>query len=176
MWNVQCLSIIKFSSSSLKKKCFVMFWSSFFASLQPKFVGCLLNRILSRAWGKWLLNVSRASSSSTSTLLSYSFCCYWNMSFPYTFNNSECFFPLFQMDRTLQLAPTMYHQTEAMLAFMKKFSWKYFSMVTTRVVGSEDFFSALRRHERLSRQQSLPNKYGHTGFEYVIRQWSLLTN
>ena len=46
-------------------------------------------------------------------------------------------------------------------------------MLTTRVVGSEDFFSALRRHERLSRQQSLPNIYGHTGFQYVTTQGAL---
>ena len=72
---------------------------------------------------------------------------------------------MFQTERTLQLAPSMYHQTEAMLAFMKKYSWKDFSMVTTRVVGSDDFVSALRSHERLSRQQAMPNKYGHTGFE-----------
>ena len=89
------------------------------------------------------------------------------------FFSSFFFFFLLQMDRTLQLAPTMHHQTEAMLAFMKKFSWRYFSMVTTRVVGSEDFFSALRRHERLSRQRSLPNIYGHTGFQYVTTQRAL---
>ncbi|KAK7112851.1 hypothetical protein V1264_012235 [Littorina saxatilis] len=62
----------------------------------------------------------------------------------------------------------MHHQTEAMLAFMKTFSWKFFSVVTTKVVGSEDFFSALRHHERTSRMQALPNKYGHVGFEYKI--------
>ncbi|XP_076458545.1 uncharacterized protein LOC143292240 [Babylonia areolata] len=73
-----------------------------------------------------------------------------------------------QMERTLQLAPTLYHQTEAMLAFLKEFQWHAFTMVTTQVTGSDDFFAALRFQEQQSRSNSLPNKYGHVGFEFKI--------
>ncbi|XP_076442925.1 uncharacterized protein LOC143281574 [Babylonia areolata] len=74
-----------------------------------------------------------------------------------------------QMERSLQLAPTLFHQTEAMLAFLRRFSWKFFSMVTTRVVGHEDFLASLKAQERQSRRRSLPDKYGHVGFEFKIQ-------
>ncbi|KAL8583930.1 hypothetical protein ACOMHN_040663 [Nucella lapillus] len=68
----------------------------------------------------------------------------------------------------LQLAPTMYHQTEAMLAFLKEFKWHDFTMVTTSVTGSEDFFAYLRSQVQTSNSQALPNKYGHTGFQFKV--------
>ncbi|KAL8565900.1 hypothetical protein ACOMHN_036826 [Nucella lapillus] len=61
-----------------------------------------------------------------------------------------------------------------MLAFLKKFSWKFFSMVTTQVVGHEDFLASLKSQERRSRLDSRPNKYGHVGFQYKILSHTVL--
>lgn len=44
----------------------------------------------------------------------------------------------------LQLAPTLYHQAQAMLKFMMTFNWTHFTVVSTTDDNNFDFRTALR--------------------------------
>ncbi|UYV79947.1 GRIN2B [Cordylochernes scorpioides] len=46
--------------------------------------------------------------------------------------------------RVLQLAPSVEHQSAAMLSILKRYSWHQFSVVTTHIGGHDDFVRAIR--------------------------------
>lgn len=51
----------------------------------------------------------------------------------------------------LQLAPTIEHQTAAMLSILERYKWHQFSVVTSPIAGHDDFIQAVR--ERVSSLQ-----------------------
>nr|XP_034831518.1 glutamate receptor ionotropic, NMDA 2B [Maniola hyperantus]XP_034831519.1 glutamate receptor ionotropic, NMDA 2B [Maniola hyperantus] len=51
----------------------------------------------------------------------------------------------------LQLAPTIEHQTAAMLSILERYKWHQFSVVTSAIAGHDDFIQAVR--ERVSALQ-----------------------
>ncbi|XP_022252783.1 glutamate receptor ionotropic, NMDA 2B-like, partial [Limulus polyphemus] len=44
----------------------------------------------------------------------------------------------------LQLAPSVEHQSAAMLSIMKRYLWHHFSILTTMIGGHDDFIRAIR--------------------------------
>ena len=46
----------------------------------------------------------------------------------------------------LQLAPTIEHQTKAMLSILERYKWHQFSIVTSQIAGHDDFVQAIREH------------------------------
>lgn len=48
----------------------------------------------------------------------------------------------------LQLAPSLEHQTAAMLSILERYKWHQFSVVTSQIAGHDDFIQAVR--ERIS--------------------------
>ncbi|XP_022254401.1 glutamate receptor ionotropic, NMDA 2B-like, partial [Limulus polyphemus] len=46
----------------------------------------------------------------------------------------------------LQLAPSVEHQSAAMLSIMKRYLWHHFSILTTMIGGHDDFIRAVRNH------------------------------
>lgn len=62
----------------------------------------------------------------------------------------------FQMPRDsrfLHLAPTIHHQAEAILAFLRHYNWPAFSIVvSSRLPGDQDFIDALRLETSRSKQ------------------------
>ncbi|KAK7489093.1 hypothetical protein BaRGS_00019607, partial [Batillaria attramentaria] len=71
-------------------------------------------------------------------------------------------------ERTIELAPTLFHQTQAMLAFLRKFSWSHFSVVRTAEVGAEDFLTALRNQEQMSKGLPTLGKNGKKNIKFEI--------
>lgn len=66
------------------------------------------------------------------------------------------FFSLFtqrasQSSLQLQLAPSLEHQTAAMLSILERYKWHQFSIVTSQIAGHDDFIQAVR--ERISDMQ-----------------------
>lgn len=60
---------------------------------------------------------------------------------------SEFFFFLFQrlpQSPLLQLAPSVEHQSSAMLSILKRYSWHKFAIVTSHIGGHDDFIRAVR--------------------------------
>lgn len=53
-------------------------------------------------------------------------------------------FQTMQEARTLQIAPTIQHQTQAMLKLLTRYNWTDFAVVTTEVAGHQDFIASLR--------------------------------
>ncbi|XP_066592276.1 glutamate receptor ionotropic, NMDA 2B isoform X2 [Prorops nasuta] len=51
----------------------------------------------------------------------------------------------------LQLAPSLEHQTAAMLSILERYKWHQFSVVTSQIAGHDDFIQAVR--ERISDMQ-----------------------
>ncbi|XP_077297694.1 glutamate ionotropic receptor NMDA type subunit 2 isoform X2 [Arctopsyche grandis] len=51
----------------------------------------------------------------------------------------------------LQLAPSIEHQTAAMLSILERYKWHQFSVVTSQIAGHDDFIQAVR--ERVSEMQ-----------------------
>ncbi|XP_023245699.1 glutamate receptor ionotropic, NMDA 2B-like [Copidosoma floridanum] len=51
----------------------------------------------------------------------------------------------------LQLAPSIEHQTAAMLSILERYKWHQFSVVTSQIAGHDDFVQAVR--ERISETQ-----------------------
>lgn len=43
----------------------------------------------------------------------------------------------------IQLAPSAFHQANAMLSLLKRYSWKQFSIVTSTVAGYREFIQAV---------------------------------
>ncbi|XP_043501800.1 glutamate receptor ionotropic, NMDA 2B isoform X7 [Polistes fuscatus] len=56
-----------------------------------------------------------------------------------------------QSNLQLQLAPSLEHQTAAMLSIMERYKWHQFSIVTSQIAGHDDFIQAIR--ERISEMQ-----------------------
>lgn len=56
-----------------------------------------------------------------------------------------------QSSLQLQLAPTLEHQTAAMLSILERYEWHQFSVVTSQIAGHDDFIQAVR--ERISDMQ-----------------------
>ena len=57
------------------------------------------------------------------------------------------FFFLFQrlpQSPLLQLAPSVEHQSSAMLSILKRYSWHKFAIVTSHIGGHDDFIRAVR--------------------------------
>lgn len=44
----------------------------------------------------------------------------------------------------LQLAPSIEHQTAAMLSILERYKWHQFSVVTSAIAGHDDFIQAVR--------------------------------
>lgn len=44
----------------------------------------------------------------------------------------------------LQLAPSLEHQTAAMLSILERYKWHQFSVVTSAIAGHDDFIQAVR--------------------------------
>ncbi|XP_063229107.1 glutamate receptor ionotropic, NMDA 2B-like [Bacillus rossius redtenbacheri] len=57
-----------------------------------------------------------------------------------------------QSSLQLQLAPSLEHQTAAMLSILERYKWHQFSVVTSQIAGHDDFIQAVR--ERLLRVQA----------------------
>lgn len=51
----------------------------------------------------------------------------------------------------LQLAPSLEHQTAAMLSILERYKWHQFSVVTSQIAGHDDFIQAVR--EKVSEMQ-----------------------
>ncbi|XP_046372602.1 glutamate receptor ionotropic, NMDA 2A-like isoform X2 [Haliotis rufescens] len=49
-----------------------------------------------------------------------------------------------QEARTLQIAPTIQHQTQAMLKLLTRYNWTDFAVVTSEVAGHQDFIASIR--------------------------------
>ena len=65
---------------------------------------------------------------------------------------------LFQSDDTslvLQIAPTIYHQCEAMILILERYNWTDFSIVTTKDMGT-DFIDCM---EKMVRKTSIEQGY-----------------
>ncbi|XP_074093587.1 glutamate ionotropic receptor NMDA type subunit 2 isoform X2 [Cotesia typhae] len=56
-----------------------------------------------------------------------------------------------QSSLQLQLAPSLEHQTAAMLSILERYKWHQFSVVTSQIAGHDDFIQAVR--ERISEMQ-----------------------
>ena len=56
-----------------------------------------------------------------------------------------------QSSLQLQLAPSLEHQTAAMLSILERYKWHQFSVVTSPIAGHDDFIQAVR--ERVSAMQ-----------------------
>ncbi|KAL0131041.1 hypothetical protein PUN28_002555 [Cardiocondyla obscurior] len=56
-----------------------------------------------------------------------------------------------QSNLQLQLAPSLEHQTAAMLSILERYKWHQFSVVTSQIAGHDDFIQAVR--ERISDMQ-----------------------
>lgn len=56
-----------------------------------------------------------------------------------------------QSSLQLQLAPSLEHQTAAMLSILERYKWHQFSVVTSLIAGHDDFIQAVR--ERVSVMQ-----------------------
>ncbi|KAG8291357.1 Glutamate receptor ionotropic, NMDA 2B [Homalodisca vitripennis] len=56
-----------------------------------------------------------------------------------------------QSSLQLQLAPSLEHQTAAMLSILERYKWHRFSIVTSQIAGHDDFIQAIR--ERISDMQ-----------------------
>jgi ionotropic glutamate receptor NMDA 2B len=46
----------------------------------------------------------------------------------------------------LQLAPSIEHQSAAMLSILERYKWHAFSIVTSQIAGHDDFVQAIREH------------------------------
>lgn len=49
-----------------------------------------------------------------------------------------------QSSLQLQLAPSLEHQTAAMLSILERYKWHQFSVVTSQIAGHDDFIQAVR--------------------------------
>lgn len=49
-----------------------------------------------------------------------------------------------QSTMQLQLAPSIEHQSAAMLAILERYKWHQFSVVTSQIAGHDDFVQAVR--------------------------------
>nr|AYF60461.1 glutamate receptor ionotropic [Aphidius gifuensis] len=56
-----------------------------------------------------------------------------------------------QSSLQLQLAPSLEHQTAAMLSILERYKWHQFSIVTSQIAGHDDFIQAVR--ERITEMQ-----------------------
>ncbi|KAK7790756.1 hypothetical protein R5R35_007202 [Gryllus longicercus] len=56
-----------------------------------------------------------------------------------------------QSSLQLQLAPSLEHQTAAMLSILERYKWHQFSVVTSQIAGHDDFIQAVR--ERITEMQ-----------------------
>ena len=56
-----------------------------------------------------------------------------------------------QSSLQLQLAPSLEHQTAAMLSILERYKWHQFSIVTSQIAGHDDFIQAVR--ERITDMQ-----------------------
>jgi hypothetical protein len=50
------------------------------------------------------------------------------------------------------MAPSLEHQTAAMLSILERYKWHQFSVVTSQIAGHDDFIQAVR--ERVMQVQS----------------------
>ncbi|XP_021929353.1 glutamate receptor ionotropic, NMDA 2B-like [Zootermopsis nevadensis] len=57
-----------------------------------------------------------------------------------------------QLTLQLQMAPSLEHQTAAMLSILERYKWHQFSVVTSQIAGHDDFIQAVR--ERVMQIQS----------------------
>ncbi|XP_031771807.1 glutamate receptor ionotropic, NMDA 2B isoform X7 [Apis florea] len=71
-----------------------------------------------------------------------------------------------QSNLQLQLAPSLEHQTAAMLSILERYKWHQFSVVTSQIAGHDDFVQAVR--ERISEMQDT--------FKFTILNAILVTN
>lgn len=51
----------------------------------------------------------------------------------------------------VQLAPSIEHQSAAMLSILERYKWHQFSIVTSQIAGHDDFVQAVR--ERVNEMQ-----------------------
>ncbi|XP_076244681.1 glutamate ionotropic receptor NMDA type subunit 2 isoform X3 [Calliopsis andreniformis] len=71
-----------------------------------------------------------------------------------------------QSNLQLQLAPSLEHQTAAMLSILERYKWHQFSVVTSQIAGHDDFVQAVR--ERISEMQDT--------FKFTILSAVFVTN
>ncbi|XP_076276632.1 glutamate ionotropic receptor NMDA type subunit 2 isoform X4 [Lasioglossum baleicum] len=71
-----------------------------------------------------------------------------------------------QNNLQLQLAPSLEHQTAAMLSILERYKWHQFSLVTSQIAGHDDFVQAVR--ERISDMQDT--------FKFTILSSTLVTD
>ena len=58
------------------------------------------------------------------------------------------------ISRNIQIAPTLQHQSRAMLKMLQNYNWSDFSVVTTQAAGHQDFLWALRAVVHESQKQT----------------------
>lgn len=58
-----------------------------------------------------------------------------------------------QSTMQVQLAPSIEHQSAAMLSILERYKWHQFSIVTSQIAGHDDFVQAVR--ERVNEMQVL---------------------
>ena len=63
----------------------------------------------------------------------------------------SCFQRGSQSSLQLQMAPSLEHQTAAMLSILERYKWHQFSVVTSQIAGHDDFIQAVR--ERITDMQ-----------------------
>ncbi|KAL1129034.1 hypothetical protein AAG570_013566 [Ranatra chinensis] len=71
-----------------------------------------------------------------------------------TENENDLFDLVFRASQSslqLQLAPSLEHQTAAMLSILERYKWHRFSVVTSQIAGHDDFIQAIR--ERITEVQ-----------------------
>ncbi|XKL63873.1 hypothetical protein PGB90_006237 [Kerria lacca] len=68
-----------------------------------------------------------------------------------------------QSNLQLQLAPSLEHQTAAMLSILERYKWHQFSVVTSQIAGHDDFIQAVR--ERIIEMEDR-FKYGRS---YILK-------
>ncbi|NP_001191485.1 NR2 [Aplysia californica] len=58
-------------------------------------------------------------------------------------------------ERTLQLAPTVQHQAQAMVSLLERYNWTAFSVVTSRVAGDVQFLDDIEDQAELSKKKAM---------------------
>ncbi|KAG8225213.1 hypothetical protein J437_LFUL012688 [Ladona fulva] len=74
-------------------------------------------------------------------------------SYGHIFKNRDDSHRASQSSLQLQLAPSLEHQTAAMLSILERYKWHQFSIVTSQIAGHDDFVQAIR--ERILEMQDV---------------------
>lgn len=68
-----------------------------------------------------------------------------------------------QSSLQLQLAPSLEHQTAAMLSILERYKWHRFSVVTSQIAGHDDFIQAVREQV-----QDMQDRFKYVNYFYLV--------